>query len=71
VVAAIDEVWESPFDLCQWGLPNDQPGACTNRTRDVFCAKHNREIERESRRRERDREIGAVGGRKENESWQR
>jgi hypothetical protein len=38
------------FQLCQWPLKNDHPGACTNRTGDVFCAKHNRELEREQER---------------------
>jgi hypothetical protein len=41
----------SRYGLCQWDLANGLPGACTNRTASVFCAKHNRQIERESERR--------------------
>jgi hypothetical protein len=46
---------ESRYGLCQWALPSGRLGACTNRTTGVFCAKHNREVERriEKRRGER------------------
>jgi hypothetical protein len=44
---------EGRYSLCQWDLPNGHPGACTNRTVEVFCAKQNREIEHERRRKER------------------
>jgi hypothetical protein len=53
----------SRWGLCQWELANDQPGACTRRTGDVYCAKHSRQVEREAekRRRERDAERAAGG----------
>src|SRR5262245_29266413 len=33
---------DSRFDLCQWPLSSGEPGACTRRTTDVFCARHSR-----------------------------
>jgi hypothetical protein len=35
------------YDLCQWALPSGLPGACTNRTANVYCAKHSRQLDRE------------------------
>jgi hypothetical protein len=47
------------YGLCQW---EDEDGSgqftgrnCTRRTADVYCAKHNRQLERESERRRRAR----------------
>jgi hypothetical protein len=42
---------ESRYGLCQWDLSNGEPGACTNRTTGVFCAKHIRQLDRESEKR--------------------
>jgi hypothetical protein len=44
------------FGLCQWDLSNGEPGACTNRTANVFCAEHNRQLDREAERRRREKE---------------
>jgi len=44
---------EGRYDLCQWALESGHPGACSNRTVEVFCAKHNRELERDIERRRR------------------
>jgi hypothetical protein len=41
------ELWDRSPGLCQWPLENGQPGACTRRTDDVYCARHNRRLERE------------------------
>ncbi len=42
------------FELCQWALePSGLPGACFNRTADVYCAKHTRQLEREQLRKQR------------------
>jgi hypothetical protein len=46
---------EGRYGLCQWDLPNGHPGACTNRTVGVFCAKHSRQVDRESRRKSKER----------------
>jgi hypothetical protein len=51
----------SRYGLCQWDLSNGQPGACTNRTADVFCAKHNRQLDREAAARCRRKEAEAAG----------
>jgi 5-methylcytosine-specific restriction protein A len=47
---------EGRYGLCQWDLPNGHPGACTNRTVDVFCAKHNRQLDREIQRNRKSKE---------------
>jgi hypothetical protein len=41
----------SRFGLCQWALSDGNPGACTNRTADVYCSRHNRSTQREAKRR--------------------
>jgi hypothetical protein len=41
----------SRLGLCQWDLASGRPGACTNRTANVYCAKHNRQVDREAARR--------------------
>ena len=48
------------YGLCQW---EDEDGSgqftgrsCTRRTADVYCAKHNRQLDRESERRRREKE---------------
>jgi hypothetical protein len=48
---AYDE--ESTFGLCQWEdeVEGEYTHVCFNRTRDVYCAKHNRQLERETERR--------------------
>jgi hypothetical protein len=53
-----DETLDSTgrYGLCQWDLANGHPGACTNRTGNVFCAKHNRQLDRESERRRREKD---------------
>jgi hypothetical protein len=38
----------SRYGLCQWALDNGRNGACTNRTDDVYCAKHSRQVDREA-----------------------
>jgi hypothetical protein len=43
----------SRYQLCMWALDNGEYGACTNRTAGVYCAKHNRQLKRESERRRR------------------
>jgi uncharacterized Zn finger protein (UPF0148 family) len=48
----------SRYGLCQWALDNGQPGACTRRTADVYCATHNRQLEREAEKRRRERADG-------------
>jgi hypothetical protein len=62
--AAAEAKWQRLFDktsekgrwsLCQWPLANGEPGACTNRTADVYCAKHNRQLDRESEQQRRRR----------------
>jgi hypothetical protein len=45
----------SRYGLCQWDLPNGHPGACTNRTADVVCAKHMRQVDREAEQRRQER----------------
>jgi hypothetical protein len=47
-VQTLDETGR--YGLCQWALDDGNPGACANRTADVYCAKHNRELERELQR---------------------
>jgi hypothetical protein len=49
----------SRWGLCQWALDNDEPGACTRRTADVYCWRHNRQLERESAKRRREREAAS------------
>ena len=39
---------ESRFGLCQWSLADGNPGACTRRTADVYCWRHNHQLEREA-----------------------
>ena len=46
----------SRFDLCQWPTASELPGGCFNRTSNVFCAKHSRQIDREAEKRRRERE---------------
>jgi hypothetical protein len=46
----------SRYGLCQWPLDNGQPGACTRRTADVYCARHSRQLEREAEKRRREKE---------------
>jgi hypothetical protein len=62
---AAEARWERLYDesldagrygLCQWALDNGQYGACTRRTTGVYCWKHNRQLERESERRRREKE---------------
>ena len=48
------------FGLCQWE-DEDREGRylgpeCTRRTDDVYCARHNRQLDRESERRRREKE---------------
>ncbi|HET6792523.1 MAG TPA: hypothetical protein VFI35_13200 [Actinomycetota bacterium] len=48
------------YDLCQWE-DEDANGdflgrRCTRRTADVYCWRHNRQLERESERRRREKE---------------
>jgi hypothetical protein len=43
----VETLRSSRFGPCQWASPNGHPGACTRRTSGVYCAKHNRELERE------------------------
>jgi hypothetical protein len=50
----------SRYGLCQWDLANGQPGACTNRTANVFCAKHNRQLDRKAAARRRRKEAEAA-----------
>ncbi len=48
------------YSLCQWSTESGGLGGCFNRTTgDVYCAKHNRQLEREieRERREREREL--------------
>jgi hypothetical protein len=62
---AAEATWQRLFDktceegrwsLCQWPLANGEPGACTQRTANVYCAKHNRQLDRESDQRRREKE---------------
>lgn len=46
----------SRYGLCQWALDNGQPGACTRRTTDVYCPRHNRQLDREAEQRRREKE---------------
>jgi hypothetical protein len=46
----------SRYGLCQWALDNDEYGACFRRTAGVYCWRHNRELERKSERRRREKE---------------
>jgi hypothetical protein len=49
----------SRFGLCQWQDERQDgyaPRTCTRRTGDVFCHVHNRELDRESERRRREKE---------------
>jgi hypothetical protein len=55
------ELWDqtlegtgSRYGLCQWPQSDDRPGGCMRRTQGVYCAKHNRQLERgtEQRRQE-------------------
>ena len=68
---AVNARWERLYDetldkyggrygLCQW---EDEDGdgqftgrSCTRRTADVYCAKHNRQLDRETERRRREKE---------------
>ena len=50
------EETESRWDLCQWALDSGVPGACTNRTANVYCAKHNRQLDREIERKRKAKE---------------
>ena len=51
-----DEASDRGWGLCQWASPSGLPGACTRRTRDVYCHVHNRQLERESERTHKARE---------------
>jgi DNA-directed RNA polymerase subunit M/transcription elongation factor TFIIS len=62
---AAEARWERLYDetldagrygLCQWALDNGQYGACTRRTAGVYCWRHNRQLDRESERRRREKE---------------
>jgi hypothetical protein len=46
----------SRYGLCQWALDNGQPGACTRRTTNVYCWRHNRQLDREAEQRRRAKE---------------
>ena len=43
----------SRYGLCQWDLDNGEPGACTRRMANVYCAKHSRQVERQAEQRRR------------------
>jgi hypothetical protein len=45
------ELWDQTGGLCQWPQDDDRPGGCTNRTANVCCAKHNRQLDRDSEQR--------------------
>jgi hypothetical protein len=49
---------KTEFGLCQWALENGQPGACTRRTANVYCAVHDRQLDREAAQRRRAKEKG-------------
>ena len=46
----------SRYGLCQWALDSGEPGACTRRTTDVYCWRHNHQLDRESEQRRREKE---------------
>ena len=46
----------SRYGLCQWALDNGEYGACFRRTASVYCWRHNRQLDRESQRRRREKE---------------
>ena len=51
-----DEALDKGYGLRQWALDNDRYGACTRRTTGVYCWRHNRQLDRESERRRREKE---------------
>ena len=61
-----DERWvrtlqTTEVSLCQWSQPNGRPGGCFQKTEPdgdtVYCAKHNRQLERESAARRQLKEV--------------
>jgi len=54
------EETKSRYGLCQWALESGEPGACTNRTANVYCAKHNRQLEREIERSRKEKAASEV-----------
>ena len=48
---------ESEYGLCQWSEETGRPGDCFLETDEVYCAKHNRQLERESASRRQLKEV--------------
>jgi hypothetical protein len=53
------------YELCQWEDEDDDGNyegrRCTRRTTDVYCWRHNRQLERETAKRRREREAASRG----------